>query len=119
MGDFIHKPQNVIQVDDKGGNAYTIFSVDHIASAAGDETAFEVDPSVISAKHLEAAGQTVVTITLQAEAAATPGVSGQTQRIQWSKTLSFPSESATGNYVIAMRHSGSAASIGSHRGQDL
>ena len=106
MADYLHKPQNVLQVDDRAGNAYTIFSVDHVAGAATHETAFEVDASVISAKHIEAAGQTVVTIALDATADTT----------LWTKTLSFPHESATGTYVICMRHAGSAASVGGFKG---
>ncbi len=106
MADFLQKPQNVLQVDDKAGNAYTIFSIDHVQSAAGDETAVELDASVVSAKHIEASGQTVVTITLDSTADTT----------LWTKTCSFPSESATGTYVICARHAGSAASVGGFKG---
>lgn len=106
MADRLHKPQNVLQVDDKGGNAYTIFSIDHVQGDSGHETAFELDASVISAKHIEEAGQTVVTLALDSTADTT----------LWTKTCSFPNESATGTYVICARHAGSAASIGGFKG---
>jgi hypothetical protein len=106
MADFLHKPQNVIQVDDKAGNAYTIFSINHVQLASGNEVAVELDASVVSAKHIEEAGQTVVTITLDSTADTT----------LWTKTCSFPSESATGTYVICARHAGSAASVGGFKG---
>jgi hypothetical protein len=110
MADYLYKPQNVVQVDDRGGNAFTIFTINHVQLAGGSDINIELDGSVVSAKHLEEAGQTVVTITVDADPANIPA-SGQRQG--WSKTVSFPSESATGTYTIVCRHAGSAASIGS------
>ena len=106
MADYLLKPQNVLQVDDKAGNAYTIFSIDHVQGASGNEAAVELDASVISCKHIEAAGQTVVTVALDATADTT----------LWTKTASFPLESATGTYVFCARHAGSAASVGGFKG---
>ncbi len=106
MEDFLQKPQNVLQVDDRAGNSYTIFTLNHVQSGAGNETAVELDASVISAKHIEEAGQTVVTVTLDSTADTT----------LWTKTCSIPSESATGTYVICARHVGSAASVGGFKG---
>ena len=106
MADFLSKPQNVQQVDDKAGNAFTIFSVTHTATAAGDENAVELDASVIDVRHLPSAGQTAVTVTLDSSADTT----------LWTKTASFPSESASGVYTFAARHSGSAASVGGFKG---
>ena len=111
MGIFTYKPQNVVQVDDKAGNAYTIFSVDHIVEvAASNDIAVELDPSVISCIHIPSAGQTAVTVTLDAAPAEFPA-SGQSRG--WTKTASFPAESATGTYTLVARHAGSAASVGS------
>jgi hypothetical protein len=106
MAVYLHKPQNVIQVDDKAGNAYTIFSINHVQLAGGSTVAFELDASVVSAKHIEESGQTVVTITLDST----------TDTTLWTKTCSFPSDSATGTYVICARHAGSAASVGGFKG---
>ena len=88
MAAYLRKPQNVIQVDDKAGNAYTIYSLDHVQLAGGSTIAVELDASVVSAKHIEESGQTVVVITLDSTADTT----------LWSKTCSFPSDSATGTY---------------------
>jgi hypothetical protein len=106
MADFLSKPQNVQQVDDKAGNAFTIFTVQHTATTAGDENAVELDASVIDVRHLPSAGQTAVTVTLDASADTT----------LWTKTASFPSESASGTYTLCARHSGSAASVGGYKG---
>lgn len=106
MADFLSKPQNVLQVDDKAGNAYTIYTIDHVATAAGDENAVELDASVIAVKHIEESGQTVVVVTLDSSADTT----------LWTKTASFPSESASGTYVFCARHAGSSASVGGFKG---
>ena len=106
MADFINLPQNVIQVDDKAGNAFTIYTVQHVLTALGDENAVELDASVIAVRHLPAVGQTQVTITLDADPDTT----------LWTKTASFPSESASGSYTFVARHAGTAASVGGFKG---
>ena len=106
MADFTGVPTNVQQVDDKAGNGYTIYTIEHVATAAGDENAVELDASVISVAHLNEVGQTVVTIALDASADTT----------LFTKTVSFPSESASGTYVFCARHVGSAASVGGFKG---
>ena len=106
MADFINLPQNVQQVDDKAGNGYTIYTIQHVSTASGDENAVELDASVIAVRHLPAVGQTQVTITLDGSADTT----------LFTKTASFPSESASGTYVFCARHVGSAASVGGFKG---
>ena len=106
MAIFTVKPQNVLQVDDKSGNGYTIYSIEHTSVGSSDDIAVELDASVIAVKHIEAAGQTVVTVTLDSSADTT----------SWSKTASIPSESASGTYVFCARHAGSAASVGGFKG---
>lgn len=106
MADFISQPQNVKQVDDLGGNAYTIYTIEHAATAAGDENAVELDASVIAVRHLPDVGQTQVTITLDASADTT----------LFTKTASFPSESASGTYTFVARHVGIASSVGGFKG---
>lgn len=106
MADFTGIPQNVQQIDDKSGNGFTIYTIEHAATAAGDENAVELDASVIAVRHLPAVGQTQVTITLDSGADTS----------LWTKTASFPSESASGTYVFVARHVGSAASVGGFKG---
>lgn len=108
MAIFTVKPQNVQQVDDLGGNAFSIFTIQHTASAAGNDVAVELDPSVVAIKHIETVGQTVVTVTLDSAAAEFPTTG---QRRGYTKTASIPSESASGTYTFCARHSGSAAGV--------
>ena len=106
MAIFTTKPTNVLQIDDKSGNGYTIYTVNHTQTAATDDIAVELDASVIAVKHIESVGQTVVTVTLD----ASPSTS------TWTVTAQFPSEAASGTYVFCARHVGSAASTGGFKG---
>ena len=106
MAIFTVKPQNVLQIDDKSGNGYTIYSIDHVTAGSSDDIAVELDASVIAVKHIEEAGQTVVTVTVDSSADTST----------WSVTASIPSESASGTYVFCARHAGSAASVGGFKG---
>ena len=102
MADFLSKPQTVLQIDDKAGNSYLIYTVQHVATPAGDENAVRLDPTVFSGAHLNATGQTNVTVTVTASDTFT--------------TVSFPSESASGSYVIVCRGSGTGAGVGGFKG---
>lgn len=106
MAIFTVKPQNVLQIDDKAGNGYTIYSITHTQTAATDDIAVELDASVIAVKHIEEVGQTVVTVTVD----ASPSTS------TWTVTAQIPSESASGTYVFCARHAGSASSVGGFKG---
>jgi hypothetical protein len=106
MAVYTVKPQNVLQVDDKAGNAYSIFSFEHTKSAGGSSVAVELDASVIKCVHIATATQTVVVVTLDTTADTT----------LWTKTASIPSDSATGTYTLVARHSGTAASVGGFKG---
>ncbi len=106
MAVYLRKPQNVKQVDDLGGNAYSIFQFDHVKLAGGSTVAVELDASVIACYHIPSAGQTAVTVTLDATADTT----------LWTKTASIPSDSASGTYTLVARHAGSAASVGGYKG---
>ncbi len=98
MADILYKPQTVLQIDDKAGNSYTIYTVQHVASGSSDENAVRLDPAYsVAARHLPNTGQTQVTMAITAAAA-------------WS-TVSFPAESASGAYTIVVRGEGSAAGV--------
>ena len=97
MADFLNKPQTVLQIDDKAGNAFLIYTVQHVASAANDENAVQLDPAFTTARHLPDSGQTQVTMTVTAAAT--------------TATVSFPSESASGSYTIVCRGFSTGAGV--------
>ena len=93
-------PTNVIQVDDRAGNAYTIADFVHNFNVA---QTFNVEQSVTTVVHVTTAGQTAITPTI-----ATSGQTG-------IKVVTIPTASATGTYTLIMRHTGSAAGVGSYK----
>jgi hypothetical protein len=96
MADIIHVPFRTTRVT-AHGYTYEILEIAHTYRSA-EATVVEVDASVISAKHLESSGQTAVTITLDSS----------TDTTLWTKTVSIPATSASGNYVVVLRHAGEA-----------
>ena len=95
------KPQNVIQVDDRAGNAYMIFQVHH---TTGTNTDIEVDNSVVSAAEIPTTG-TGGTVTITTDDSATDGL----------REVTIDTGETTGIKTIIARFSGSSAGIGSSK----
>lgn len=99
MADAI--PQNVIQVDDRAGNHYWIFTVHH---TTGANTDIEVDNSVVSAAEIPASG-TGGTVTITADDSATDG----------KREITIDTGEATGTKTIVARFIGSGAGSSSSK----
>jgi hypothetical protein len=106
------------KVDDRFGNHFTIFRVRHTTGGATDWT---VDDSAISAAHLADNGQTAMTsnLTLTDETSGTDPT-GQGPNATYSagdgkKRVRIASAQASGTYIVAVRHTGSAAGHGSFK----
>ena len=94
--------QNFFNVDDRQGNSYTFCDVIHITGTA---TTFSVDQSAISVSNSPTAGQTMLSTSELTLGTASLGL----------KTVTVTSGSASGTYTVVIRHSGSAAGIGSYK----
>lgn len=95
--------QNFQQFDDRQGNAYTVADVIHLTGTA---STFSVDQSAISVCHSPTAGQTALNLSTELTmAAAGSGV----------RVVTVASGAASGTYTVVVRHSGSAAGIGSFK----
>jgi hypothetical protein len=111
MADLTHVPFRVTRVS-AHGSTYEICEIAHTYRSS-EATTFEVDASAVSAKHLETAGQTAVTVTFDGTAAE---ISPEgTSRTYYGKTVSIPATSASGNYVIVVRHAGECGGFKSDR----
>lgn len=95
------KPQNVVQVDDRNGSHYWIFTVHHTTGTATD---IEVDNSVVSAAEIPVTG-TGGTVTITADDSATDAV----------REITVDSGEATGTKTIVARFIGSAAGSSSSK----
>ena len=101
--------QNVFQVDDRRGNAYTLLDVVHVTGTA---STFTVDQSAVSAAHSPSNGQTAINI----ESTPSSGVSLATSvALSATRVGTIASGVASGTYTIVVRHVGSAAGIGSYK----
>jgi hypothetical protein len=96
------KPQNVLQVDDRAGNHYWIFTVQHVTGA---DSLVEVDNSCISASIIGVVATTSGTCTV-ADADSTN---------DYVKEVTIDSGIATGLVTVIARFSGSAAGSGSSK----
>lgn len=96
--------ENVISCEDRAGNHFQLFQINH---TNGSSTSIvKVDQSAVAVAHVPTSGQTAVTATLTTESGdAANGV----------KTATVPSGSATGAYTVCVRHTGSAAGVGSSK----
>ena len=103
---------SIHQTDDRGGNAYSIATVNH---NSGTVSTFDVDQSANSVCHSPSAGQ--ANLTTESTPTLTPttgisilGVAG----LFGLKRVSIGDSVALGTYEIVVRHQGSAAGIGSN-----
>ena len=94
-------PTNVTVVDDRNGNHFWIFTIHHVTGADSDVL---VENSVISASELTADGTRGANVTITADDSATDAV----------REITFPSASATGDYLIVARFGGVAGSGSGH-----
>ncbi len=94
-------PQNVTVVDDRAGNHFWIFTINHVTGADSD---ILVENSIISASHLTDDGTRGVDVKLNADDSATDAV----------KEISFPSATASGTYMIVARFGGTAGTGSGH-----
>jgi hypothetical protein len=94
------KPQNVLQVDDRAGNHYWIFTVQHVT---GSDSLVEVDNSCISASIIGLVATTAGACTV-ADAAANA-----------VKEVTVASAVASGLVTVIARFSGSAAGSSSSK----
>ncbi len=102
---------SILQCDDRGGNAYTIATVQHVSGTA---TTFSVDQSAVSV--CDAADAGVTTLVTQTSGPTT-GI--RLQAITGAgnfglKRATIGSSVASGTYTLVVRHAGSAAGIGSN-----
>jgi hypothetical protein len=94
------KPQNVLQVDDRAGNHYWIFTVQHDGA---NDSLVEVDNSCISASIIGLVATTAGTCTVADTAANAV------------KEVTIDSGVAAGLVTVIARFSGSAAGSGSSK----
>jgi len=92
------KPSNVVQVDDRAGNHYWIFTVYHGTSGSANTTV-EVDNSCYGASELKADGTRGGNVTV-ADADSTN---------DYVKEVTIASSEANGTKTIVARFMGSAA----------
>ena len=98
---------SISQHDDRGGNAYSIAKVTHVTGTA---STFAVDQSAVSVCHSEAAGQTAII----SEGSPSVGVSiAALGTVAGTRLVTIASGVESGEFVIVVRHQGSAAGIGS------
>ena len=94
-------PQNVTVVDDRNGNHFWIFTIHHVTGADSD---VQVEHSCISASELTSDGTRGANVVVSTDDTTTDAV----------KELTFPSASATGDYLLVARFGGSAGSGSGH-----
>ncbi len=95
-------PQNLVQCDDRAGNHYWIFEVNHVT---GTDTTINVDNSCISASLIGTATTTAGTCTV-ADTDSTNDV---------SKEVTVDTGETTGLKTVIARFSGSAAGSSSSK----
>ena len=95
-------PQNVVQVDDRAGNHYWIFSCYH---TTGTDTTINVDNSCISASLIGTATTTAGTCT----------VADTDSSNDYSKEVTIDTGETTGTKTVIARFSGSAAGSSSSK----
>ncbi len=96
------QPQNVLQVDDRAGNHYWIFTVQHVT---GSDSLVIVDNSCISASIIGVVATTAGTCT----------VADTDSTNDYVKEVTIDSGVATGLVTVIARFSGSAAGSGSSK----
>ncbi len=101
MADNTLLAQNVTQVDDRAGNHYWIFTVQH---TTGENTLVAVDNSCVGATEIVSSGGSAATITV-ADGTATDGV----------KEITIDTGTATGTLTIIAQFTGSGSGSGSSR----
>ena len=101
MADNTLLAQGVTQVDDRAGNHYWIFTVQH---TTGENTLVEVDNSCIGATELRASGDSAATVTV-ADGTTTDGV----------KEITIDTGTATRTMTIIAQFTGSSSGSGSSR----
>lgn len=97
-------PQNVVQVDDRAGNHYWIFSVYH---TTGTDTTIDVDNSCISASIIGTVATTAGTCTV--------ADSNSSAASYTTKEVTIDTGIATGTVTVIARFSGSAAGSSSSK----
>ena len=96
--------QNIHQTDDRQGNAYTFMDITHVTGTA--TTSNQVDQSAVTITHIPVSGQTALTLTTEYSLGSASG---------GLKTITVASGAASGTYTFCIRHTGSAAGIGSFK----
>jgi hypothetical protein len=95
-------PQNLVQVDDRKGNHYWIFELNHVT---GTDSTVNVDNSCISASLIGTAATTAGTCT----------VADTDSSNDYSKEVTVDSGEATGLKTVIARFTGSAAGSSSSK----
>lgn len=110
MADVI--PQNVVQVDDRTGNHYMIFSVRHVTGTATD---IIVDNSVVSAAELNDDLSSATGLNKETSASAGISILADDSATDGYREITIASGVATGTYIIVARFVGSGAGFGSSK----
>ena len=92
--------KNVVQVDDREGNHYWIFDVDHVT---GTDTNIEVPQSILSAAEVPAGAATAVDVTIITDVSSTDAV----------REIQIDTGVASGTKKIIARFRGSPAGMSS------
>ena len=112
-------PTNSTDIDDRAGNHYQIFIVNHTTGAASDivvddsaVSACELPPDITTSAGLAKETSTSAGVTIRNLTSGSSGLGFTFAAGDGVKQVTIASGVATGTYVIVVRHVGSAAGRG-------